>query len=259
MSTKKAILIVSVGTSHLDVLANTTDQLENRAKEAFPEYKVCQAFSGMIVLGRMKALKPDTFYSVIERLDQLKAEGVEEVVLQPTYIISGSELDKLRDWVKEYKDKFKKIVIGKPLLCAKEDYIKTLEAVKEASGLEEGEGLLLVGHGTSHHDNTEYQNMEYTAYTQGNRNIFVAALEGYQKNVILMRKMELSGCKKFRLMPLLFVAGKHAKKDIVGKETSWEAKLKGAGYEVEPVLIGLGEIPKILDIFVEHLQNAIEK
>lgn len=256
---KKAILIVSVGSSHLDVLDKTTNKLEKKIADRFPEYRVCQAFSGEIILKKMKELAADTFYSVEEMLDRLAEEGIEEVIVQPTYIISGQENDKLRDMIKQYKNRFKTIRKGKPLLSVKEDYQKTLEAVLEEAALEEGEALLLVGHGTEHHANTEYQNLEYTAYVQGNRNVFVATLEGHQKTNILMRKLEITGCSKVRLMPLLFVAGKHAKKDISGKENSWKTKLEEAGHEVVTTLTGLGEIEKIQDIFMEHLEAAMEE
>lgn len=254
----KAILIVSVGSSHLEVLNKTTNKLEQKIAEKYPDYKVCQAFSGGFILKKMKELKADTFFCVEEMLEMLAAEGIEEVIVQPTYIISGRENDRLREIVQNYKDKFKKIVKGKPLFHVKEDYQKTLEAILEAAALEEEEALMLIGHGTNHHANTEYQNLEYTAYIQGSRNVFVSTLEGHKKTAILMRKLQITGCTKVRLMPLLFVAGKHAKNDIAGEENSWKSRLTEAGYAVAPMLVGLGELEKIQDLFIEHLEEVME-
>lgn len=259
MSTKKAILLVSSGTSVVEALNTTTNKLEKRLSEKYPEYKVYQAFSVQPIVNKMQAMCPDTYYNVKEMLDKMLAEGIEELAILPFYMIKGTENERMGEVLKEYKDKYTSIVVARPLFHVKEDYIKTLEAVLSAADMKEGEALMLVGHGTKHHDNTEYQNLEYTAYTQGRRNVFVATLEGHQKTNLLMRKLQLTGCKKVRLMPLLLVAGKHAKVDIAGDGDSWKTKLLGEGYEVEVQMTGLGELDNIQDIFVEHLEDAMKK
>ncbi|MBE5956755.1 MAG: sirohydrochlorin cobaltochelatase [Lachnospiraceae bacterium] len=253
---KKAILIVSSGTSVLEALNETTNKLEKRLMDTYPDYKVCQAFSVQPIVNKMQAMYPGTYFNVQEMLEKLLEERVEELAVLPFYMIKGTENERLREVIKEYEDKFAKVVIAKPLFHIKEDYIKVLDAVLDAADMNEGEALMLVGHGTKHHDNTEYQNLEYTAYTQGRRNIFVATLEGYQKTNLLMRKLQLTGCENVRLMPLLLVIGKHAKVDIAGDGDSWKTKLIEAGYQVEVQMTGLGELDSIQDIFVEHLKEV---
>lgn len=255
---KKAILIISSGTSLLDALENTTNKLERRLREEFADYKVYQAFSVQPIVNKMQTMCPDTYFNVREMLDKILADGVEELAILPFYMLKGTENERMREVLREYEERFASVQIAKPLFHVKEDYIKTLEAVLCAADMQEGEALMLVGHGTKHHDNTEYQNLEYTAYTQGRRNVFVATIEGHQKTGILMRKVELSGCRKIRLMPLLLVAGVHAKVDIAGDGDSWKTKLLEAGYDVEVQMIGLGELDSIQDIFVEHLKAAIQ-
>lgn len=252
-SMKKAILLVSVGSTHLDVLERTTGALVEKIREAFPGQEVHQAFSSSRILKMMQEKKTGEFKNVREKLDELEKGGYSCVTMQPVYVISGQEQENVREIWREYQDRFEKITLGKPLFSAKEDYIKALEGILMEAALEEGEALMLVGHGTNHHTNTEYQNLEYTAYVQGHRNIFVAALEGHQKLAILMRKLQISGCKKICLMPLLYTAGKHAQKDIGGSENSWKIRLEEAGYEVRVNLKGLGEIEQIQKIYLEHL------
>ncbi len=255
---KKAILIVSSGTSLLEALENTTNKLERKLAEQFKDYKVYQAFSVQPIVNKMKTMCPDTYFNVREMLDKILSDGVEELAILPFYMLKGTENERMREVLKDYEEKFSRMVIAKPLFHVKEDYIKTLEAVLGAADMQEGEALMLVGHGTKHHDNTEYQNFEYTAYTQGRRDVFVATIEGHQKTAILMRKLELSGCKKIRLMPLLLVAGIHAKVDIAGDGDSWKTKLLEAGYEVEVQMTGMGELDPIQNIFIEHLEAAME-
>lgn len=256
---KKAILLVSSGTSVLEALENTTNKLEKRLQEQYEDYKVYQAFSVQPIVNMMQKKCPDTYFNVKDTLDKILEDGAEELAILPFYMLKGTENERMREVVKEYEDKFASITIAKPLFHVKEDYIKTLEAVFDVADMQEGEALMLVGHGTKHHDNTEYQNLEYTAYTQGRRNVFVATLEGHQKTNLLMRKLELSGCKTVRLMPLLLVIGKHAMVDIAGDEDSWKTKLLEAGYQVEVQMVGLGELDSIQDIFVEHFEEAMKK
>lgn len=256
---KKAIMLVSSGTSIMEALNQTTNKLEERLKESFPEYSVYQAFSVQPIVNKMKKADPEKYRNVEETFEKMLADGIEEVVVSSFYMINGEEHERLREVAKTYRDEgqFARIAVAKPLLCEKEDYIKVLEAVLKASDMQEGEALLLVGHGTKHHDNTEYQNFEYTAYTQGHRNVYVATLAGHQKTALLMRKLELTGCKKIRLMPLLLVAGIHAQVDIAGDKDSWKTKLMDTGYQVEVQMIGIGELDTIQDVFVEHLKEKI--
>lgn len=241
----------------VEALNDTTNKLEKRLKEQYPDYKVCQAFSVQPIVNKMQAMYPGTYFNVKEMLEKLLEEGVDELAVLPFYMIKGTENERMREVLKEYEDKFAKVVIAKPLFHVKEDYIKVLDAALNAADMQEGEALMLVGHGTKHHDNTEYQNLEYTAYTQGRRNIFVATLEGFQKTDLLMRKLQLTGCKNVRLMPLLLVLGKHAKVDIAGDGDSWKTKLVEAGYDVSIQMKGLGNLDSIQDVFVEHLEAVL--
>ena len=258
MRMKKAILLVSSGTSVLEALENTTNKLEKRLQNQYEDCKVYQAYSVQPIVNMMQKKCPDTYFNVKDMLEKMLADGVEDLAVLPFYMLKGTENERMNEVLKDYADRFKSLVVAKPLFHVKEDYIKTLEAIFDVADMQEGEALMLVGHGTKHHDNTEYQNLEYTAYTQGRRNVFVATLEGHQKTNLLMRKLELSGCKTVRLMPLLLVIGKHATVDIAGDEDSWKTKLLDAGYQVEVQMEGLGELDSIHDIFVEHL-NAVMK
>ncbi len=261
---KKGILLVSVGTSQLEALENTTIRLQKQVKERYKEINCYLAFSSQHILDKMnKKIKNNgsgthIYQNVEEAFAQMAEDGIEQVIIQPTYLLNGLENDSMLEQIESYKTQFQKISIGKPLLSVKEDYIKALYAILEEVKLEEKEALVLVGHGTSHLSNSTYQNLEYTAYVQGQRNVFVGTVEGGKSQRMTLLKLKSSGYKKVRLMPLLFVAGYHAKKDIASDSNSWKSVLEEAGYEVKPRLTGLGEIKKIRDIFIEHLELAKE-
>ena len=83
--------------------------------------------------------------------------------------------------------------------------------------------------------------------------------EGEKSRKMTLRKLGVSGFKKVHLLPLLFVAGYHARKDIAAESDSWKSVLEEAGYQVIPNLIGIGELAGIRSIFIEHLKNAMEQ
>ena len=57
----------------------------------------------------------------------------------------------------------------------------------------------------------------------------------------------------------MVVSGDHANNDMAGdEEDSWKTILTEAGYEVECVLKGLGELPEIQQVYVNHTQAAID-
>jgi sirohydrochlorin cobaltochelatase len=59
------------------------------------------------------------------------------------------------------------------------------------------------------------------------------------------------------MMPMLIVAGDHARSDLAGdQEDSWKSILEKEGYETEVILKGLGEIDAIAEVFADHAREA---
>jgi sirohydrochlorin cobaltochelatase len=57
----------------------------------------------------------------------------------------------------------------------------------------------------------------------------------------------------------MVVAGDHANNDMAGDdEDSWKSIFEGAGYQVECVLHGLGELESVQDMLVEHVQACVD-
>lgn len=256
---KKAILIVSVGTSEINALENTTLCLQQEAAKQFEDYQCYVAFSSQHILEKMNVKSEVTYYGVSEVFEQMYQDGIEEVVVQPTNLLNGLISDSVLTQIEKNHSRFKKILVGKPLLHTKEDYMKTLQVILAEVEPTEEEAIVLIGHGTSHAVNNTYQNLEYTAYTNGYRNVFIGTMEGEKSQKMALRKLRASGFKKVHLLPLLFVAGYHARKDIAAESDSWKSVLEDAGYEVIPNLIGIGELDGIRTIFMEHLKNAMEQ
>ena len=55
-------------------------------------------------------------------------------------------------------------------------------------------------------------------------------------------------------LSLIHISGDHAKNDMAGEDPeSWYSQFYALGYEVVPVIKGLGEYPSIRRLLVEHL------
>lgn len=251
---KKAILVVSFGSSHLDTLEKNIDRIESQIGEMFGEYRIYRAFTSEMILRKLKRTEDLHFHTVKEAMEKMAEDGIENVIVQPTHIINGIENDKMLCDIMEYTDRFRKIRVGKPLLTSVEDYKKSIHALMAEVELEKGEALVLMGHGTDHHANSAYPTLEYTAHSLGYNQVLVGTVEGFPDLKNVMTKLEISGIKKVTLMPFMLVAGDHAKNDMAGEEDSWKSELEEAGYEVKAVLKGLGEMRGIRNIYMEHIE-----
>ena len=69
-----------------------------------------------------------------------------------------------------------------------------------------------------------------------------------------------AGVRRAFLLPFMAVAGDHARNDMAGEdEDSWASVLTREGIEPVPVLRGTAEMDEIVDIWVDHLGQALER
>lgn len=256
MKTNKAVLVVSFGTSHLDTIQRTIGAIEREIQEAFPEYAFYRAFSSQMVRRKLKKRDGLDVWNVKEAMEQMRQDGIEDVIVQPTYVINGIEYDIMKGDLARYQGIFKNIRIGTPLLTCPQDYKEAAGAVMEEIAPVPKEMLILMGHGTEHHANAAYPALEYTFHLLGHTQVLVGTVEGFPELKDILERLAIAGVDKVILMPFLIVAGDHVKNDMAGAEDSWESILRNAGYEVRTVIRGLGEISGIRKLFVRHAQEA---
>lgn len=254
---KNAILMVSFGTSYLDALEKTVDVLEHEVAETYPQYQVYRAFTSQMILNKLKRTQGLHFHNVREAMEQMMADQVERVIVQPTHIINGIENEKMLSELAEYRNHFASIQVGEPLLSSIEDYKKAVHALMGEVELAQDEVLLLMGHGTDHHATAAYPALEYVFHNLGYHNVFVGTVEGFPELEDVRKQLGNAALKKLVLFPFLLVAGDHARNDMAGKEDSWKTKLEANGYEVRPILRGLGELSGIRKIYMEHIEEVM--
>ena len=258
ISMKKAILVVSFGTSYKETREKTIGAIEERIQKEFPRYKVYRAFTSKIILRKLEkeGLK---IMNVEEALNQIKQDGIEELIVQPTHMINGIENDMMLALIEKRKGDFISVAVGNPLLHDPKDYKVLADAIGKENPVEKDEMLILMGHGSSHYSNSAYPALEYVFKDLGYHNTLIGTVEGYPAFEDVKRKMEWEKKQKAVLLPLMIVAGDHAANDMAGEEDSWKTQLEEAGYQVKCRLQGLGEMEEIQQIFVGHIKEALEE
>lgn len=259
MESKKAILVVSFGTSYNTTREKTIDVIEKKIDEAFPEQKIYRAWTSKMIMAKLLKRDGIKINNVKEAMEQMRNDGITDVIVQPTHVINGIENDLMKEDALSYRDDFHSIAFGTPLLTSEQDSLDVIDAVvKEFSDLKDHEALVLMGHGTTHYANSIYAALDYTFKDKGYPNVHLGTVEAYPSMQTLLRMVKEQKPKKVKLAPFMIVAGDHARNDMAGDDPeSWRCQFEAAGFEVECCLKGLGEYPAVQDIFIRHIREII--
>ena len=260
-SIKKAILVVSFGTSYDETRAKNIDALEEKIKAEYTDYAIYSAWTSKMILRKILKRDNKKINTVTEAMEQLVADGIEELIVQPTHIINGIENDIMTNDVMEFKDKFNKITFGAPLLNDTEDAISLVKILtNEYHDSLKDSALILVGHGSDHYINFAYAALDYSFKEQGHHNVFVGCIEAYPEMDNVLEQMKNFNFSKVIIIPFMLVAGDHATNDIASDdEDSWKTVFEKAGYDVTCYVKGLGEYEDVRNIYLNHLKTAISK
>lgn len=255
--TKKAILAVSFGTGHNDTRKITIDAIEQDMQAAFPDYALYRAWTSKMIIKKVNARDGVHICNVKEAMEKMLQDGITDVLVQPTHVINGIENDLMKEDALAFQEQFHSISFGDPLLTSEQDNLAVIDAItSEFKTLTKDEVLVLMGHGTTHYANAIYAALDYTFKDKGYSNIFLGTVEAYPTMESLLKMVHAYQPKKVVLAPFMIVAGDHAKNDMASDEPdSWYSQFKAAGYDVEPVLKGLGEYTGIRKLFIEHLKT----
>lgn len=259
---KKAILVVSFGTSHLDALNNSISKIEDLIGENFREYDIYRSFTSHKIVKKInekhgiKVLFPE------ESLKLLNEKGYEEVVVQPLHIIPGEEFEYVKYMVEQYKNEFGKIELGRPIFHYEgfeegpNDYSKFVEKMKGI--LEENSPCVLVGHGSAHPSNAVYGCLQSILNDNEYENVFVGTVEGYPNFTDVLRRVKRNNISELKIIPLMVVAGDHAKNDMASdEEDSWKSRFENEGIKTSVVLKGLGEYEEFRELYIDRVNDVI--
>ncbi len=245
---KVAILMVHFGTTHDDTRALTIDAMNKKAQAEFPDVELREAYTARIVIKRLGE-RGIVKQKPLDVLNQLQKEGYTYVLVQTSTIIDGVEMESLQKDIAEVQSQFKEIRIGEPLLYSPEDYENLINVLTK--DIDSQTAYVWVGHGTYDSNTAQYAMLDYMLKAKGHTNCFVGTIEGYPSYDDMLQQLKASGLKKVVLVPLMFVAGEHAKNDIA---EDWKTDLEKEGYSVDVKMEGLGQNPEIQDLYISHLK-----
>ena len=277
------LLVVSFGTSFNGSRAADIKGIEDALQAAYPDWSVRRAFTAQIIINHVQARDGEKIDNMQQALDRAVANGVKNLVVQPTHLMHGAEYDEMCEAVNEYADKFESVAIAEPLLGEVGADATEINADKEAvataitteavaaagyddaaAAAADGTAFVFMGHGTSHTAKISYSQMQMTMQTLGYDNVFIGTVEGEPEDTAceaVIEKIKEAGYTKVVLRPLMVVAGDHANNDMAGDDAdSWLSQFKAAGCfdSVDTQIAGLGEIADVQQIYIDHTKAAID-
>ena len=275
------LLVVSFGTSFNDSRVADIKGIEDALQAAYPDWSVRRAFTAQIIINHIQARDGEKIDNMTQALDRAVANGVKNLVVQPTHLMHGAEYDEMCEAIEAYKDQFESVSIAEPMLgevgsdatvinadkeavakaitaaAVSEAGFESLEAAKDA-----GTALVFMGHGTAHVAKVTYSQMQTQMQNLGYENVFIGTVEGEPEETsaeAVIEAVKAAGYTNVVLRPLMVVAGDHANNDMAGSDDdSWKTVFEAAGFTVDCQIHGLGEIADVQALYVAHTKAAID-
>ncbi len=264
---KKALIVVSFGTTHHDTRKRTIEAIEQQLAAAFPDRDCFRAWTALMIINKLKRRDGMEIATVEQVLARLAQEGYTDVLIQPTHVTPGVEFVRVQDAVRAWAGRFPRLALGRPLIYFQggesrgrempDDYLPVMaayDAILPPTSPEHA--VVLFGHGTAHPANAIYAALQ-ARYDDRGLNVLVGTVDAYPELADVRRRLRQRQVRRVTLIPFMVVAGDHVKNDMAGDDAeSWKSLLTGDGYQVDVILRGLGEIASFRDIFVQHAHEA---
>lgn len=288
-----AIVLAMFGTSVENGLPGLL-YIQNRMKERFPQTPVHIAFSSSIIrqIWRKRSVDknyrsahpeiPDDVFAVLspeEVVITLHEEGVESLVVQAVQIAPFAEEINPVSYLGELNSAgfqklapvtFRQLAFGRPVLGVLGANNTSTEDIVIAAGtlfqdasraVKQNAALFYMGHGNRVASTSRVYNKLLDELRRQYPNIVIVMnlVEGASSIDGIVEKLKTEHVKNVLLKPFMLVAGDHARKDMVGDgPNALQARLEAEGFEVVPVMDGLGENEAFADIFVQHTIDAAQ-
>ncbi len=261
---KTGILLVAFGTSVPEAQV-AYDKLEALVRQEFPDVPLYWAYTSKMIRHKLAQEKDEgrVLLSPAEALARMADENFTSVAVLSLHVIPGEEYHNLVRTAQAFAGMPKgleRVRVGLPLLARSEDLEAATKVIYEAAPKRApGEALVLMGHGTHHPADVVYAALQYHFDRLG-KDVLVGTVEGFPSLDDVKAMLEERGFTKATLMPLMAVAGDHARNDMAGDEPdSWKSSLEAAGIACTPVLSGLAEHDAVARLWVEQLRTTMQE
>jgi sirohydrochlorin cobaltochelatase len=261
---KKAIVLVSFGSVDAAALERTLEPLDERFQQAFPEWKICRAFSSKAVRDKLALRTGIQVDAMDEALRKLADDAFEEVYVQPLFLTLDATLQGMQEYIAEENRnpvwKNKTLALARPLLLSMgtkdhpDDYVSAIEALQRHwPSLKESQAVLLTCNGAQQ---MEYAVLQLKLEAVGCERIFVCVTDGFPDLETAMTKMKAQKVQEVLIVPFMLLAGEHIINYLDGtKPDSPKLLLEQAGFKAQVLTKGLGENSAIQELFIQHLKD----
>ncbi len=259
---KPAIVLVTFGTS--SQAKPPLELFQQQVEQQFPEYETFWAYSSNIICRKKK------LPTLQETLARVEAAGFRKAVVQPLHIFPGTEYQQMAETC-EYFPGLR--VFLSETLFHRWEFVKETLAVLAADFLSPTEGLnILALHGTpltADPVNAAYLGLAKLV-TDLYPNVLAASLEGIPDRGAVFSAIKrhdlASKYKKVKILPMMYLAGMHAEKDLMGEKDSWRMNLEAMGFTVQCPMVtydncdyfkGLAYYPEVISSFMRRLLRSL--
>jgi sirohydrochlorin cobaltochelatase len=276
---KPGILLAAFGASNRQA-HQTLRLFDEKVRQRFADVPVRWAFTSGLIRDRLAARRMKTD-SVTKALQKMCFEKYTHVAVQSLHIIPGAEYDDLEAEAVQMaggrdcslappadggvfftaQARFEKITVGRPLLHSDADVTRAARALLASLPPERTahDAVVFMGHGTWHAGDSRYDDLS-AAVRRMDAGVFIGTMDGSHTIDHVLPLLLQEGYGRVFLQPLLSVVGRHAVRDMAGDHPeSWRSRIAAAGMVCLPVLQGMVEHAAFVDIWIDHLDEAMER
>lgn len=263
LHTKPAIIIAAFGTSSRAKAPLTI--FRTALEKHFPDHEIFWAYTSEILCRKLN------LPGVKETLAKVEAGGYRKAVVQPLHIFPGTEYQQMAETCEYFPGL--RVFLSETLLHRWEFVNKSLDVV-EKGFLTEHEGLnILALHGTpltADPVNIVYLGLEKLVADRY-PNVLTASMEGipdFSTVLSAIKRTDLiNQYNRLRIIPMIYMAGMHAERDLLGEADSWRRHLEEIGFSVDCPMVeyeekryfkGLAHYPELIAFFMDRLQRSLK-
>ncbi len=255
----RALLVVSFGTSHASTRPRTAEAVETALREAFPERRFYRAWSSGMLRRKLEREEGEKVFSVEEAMEAMAADGMEDILIQPTFLLPGEEWKQMNESLSGYSDRFRTVNTGLPLLSGKDDIGVLARFLEDRYPRADGEMTVIMGHGSPSLDLPVYEMLQERLIQDGRGDFLLGTVEFDPGIEPVLERVRDDRPGLVRLVPVLLTVGEHVLNDMAGDDPdSWKNRIAAEGPETQCCLTGLGEYPEMRELYVRHAAAAAE-
>jgi sirohydrochlorin cobaltochelatase len=260
---RAAILVVVFGTTSKEG-AKAFDSINEAITKSFPKTEIRWAYTSKIVRNKL-AKEGKHFDPPATAIAKLVDEGFNNIVVGSFHTMPGEEFHDLGRDVTALRTASasagKKILISMPLFSSRNNMEKVAKSILDelSKSRSPEDAVLLMGHGNGKHPgDAVYAAFAY--YIQEmDPNVFMATVEGNPTFRDAIAKLKQRKKRKVMLVPLMAVAGDHARNDMCGDGSeSWKSQLEKEGFKVNCWMKGMAENSDILKVWIDNIKSELD-